>query len=681
MFDGRLLRLEPLESRSLLAVIALTPVADNSIFQESPQNSNGAGQYLFSGQAFTSAGIRRALLRFDVAGSIPAGSTINSATLELHVSKIQLSVPGPHLFGVHRVLSAWGEGASNAPGEEGTGTAASSGDATWSHRIFNQNQWGLAGGDFVASASSTTLVGGVGGYEWTGLAADVQAWLNAPSTQFGWMIKEDNENIEGSAKRFDSKESPTASFRPVLTIDYTPQLANAPPTLNAIPNPAPIEEDAAQQTVNLSGISAGAGESQQLLVTAASSNPELIPEPTVQYTSPAATGQIRYTPAANRSGAATLSVTVRDAGLDGTLGNGDDGTVTQSFSVTVNPINDPPTIDPIPSPAAIEENAGQQTINLSGISAGPLENQTLAVQAQSSNPALIQPNVVYTSPSATGQIRYTPAANLSGSATITVTVRDAGLNGIFNDSDDRTATAQFTVLVNPAGTVNQPPSFVKGSDQAATDEDGLLSVTGWATNISPGSATEQQQTVTFVVENNANGLFLTQPQIDSSGTLMFRPAPNVQGTALVTVRLKDNGGTANGGNDTSQAQTFNITITKPHVWHNAKLPLDVTDDGNIVAADALSVINYINAFRAGPVPAGALIGPEYYDTSADNFVAPNDALFVINFINAGGSGEGEVGFIGSPDNANADGDLLALLAVDVALQPKSAKKNAAFRLL
>src|SRR4051812_27505463 len=81
----RRLTLECFEPRRLLDAKTLFAVADNSMF-ENTDNSDGAGQYLFSGQAGLAAGIRRALIKFDVAGQIPPGSTINNVTLTLHVS-------------------------------------------------------------------------------------------------------------------------------------------------------------------------------------------------------------------------------------------------------------------------------------------------------------------------------------------------------------------------------------------------------------------------------------------------------------------------------------------------------------------------------------------------------------------------------------------------------------------
>src|SRR6185436_19059093 len=88
-------------------------------------------------------------------------------------------------------------------------------------------------------------------------------------------------------------------------------------------------------------------------------------------------------------------------------------------------------------------------------------------------------------------------------------------------------------------------------------------VSNWATNVRPGPPSENGQSVTFVVTTNSNtGLFATngQPAIAPNGTLSFTPAPEANGTATVTVRLQDNGGTDGGGIDTSAPQTFTITV-------------------------------------------------------------------------------------------------------------------------
>ena len=109
-----------------------------------------------------------------------------------------------------------------------------------------------------------------------------------------------------------------------------------------------------------------------------------------------------------------------------------------------NHVNDAPTIN-TPSPVSINENAGQQTVNLSGITAGGGETQTLTLTASSNNSALINPSVTYTSPNSTGTVKFTPVANSFGTATITVTVMDNG--GTQNGGVD-TTSVQFTVTVN-----------------------------------------------------------------------------------------------------------------------------------------------------------------------------------------------------------------------------------------
>ena len=84
-------------------------------------------------------------------------------------------------------------------------------------------------------------------------------------------------------------ESPFSSEVSYLVPMNVP-IVNQPPTLNAITN-LTINENAGLQTVSLSGITSGAtNENQTLTVTAVSSNTGLIPNPTVNYTSPNTTG-------------------------------------------------------------------------------------------------------------------------------------------------------------------------------------------------------------------------------------------------------------------------------------------------------------------------------------------------------------------------------------------------------
>ncbi len=66
--------------------------------------------------------------------------------------------------------------------------------------------------------------------------------------------------------------------------------------------------------------------------------------------------------------------------------------------------------------------------------------------------------------------------------------------------------------------------------------------------------------LTFHVSNNNNSLFSSQPSVSSDGTLTYTPAENQYGTTVCTVYVSDDGGTDNGGNDTSPKQTFSISV-------------------------------------------------------------------------------------------------------------------------
>ena len=264
--------------------------------------------------------------------------------------------------------------------------------------------------------------------------------------------------------------------------------------------------------------------------------------------------------------------------------------------------------------------------------------------------------------------RSSTDANGTLYANLRFQVKDDG--GTANGGVDLDPTPRLlTINVTP---VNDPPNFVKGSDASATDESPAQSIPGWATGMSPGPPDEASQQLHFVVQSNTNtGLFAAGPAIDATGKLSFTPAPNVAGSAQIIVALVDDGGTANGGADTRPPQTFTISVAKAHPWHNAANRLDINSDGHIAPVDALTVINFINAFGSTKVPAGAGPNPPYYDVNADGSVAPNDALAIINQINAFGSSEGEASDAAATSGSQPlPGDLLALLALDIASQAK-----------
>lgn len=227
---------------------------DNTIYQNT-DNSNGAGDHIFAGRAaaLNPNPVRRALLAFDLT-SIPAGSTINSVTLRLRLSRASSSTL--RLTSLHRVLADWGEGTSDAGAGgvgigEGDGVPATANDATWNNRFHPATAWTTLGGDFEATPSASLNVGAINNFytfgSTAGMVADVQLWLDNPAQSFGWIVR-GVETSAATAKRFDSRTFVTEANRPLLTVDYTPPATavgdgpgrNAVVELHPVaPNPSP----------------------------------------------------------------------------------------------------------------------------------------------------------------------------------------------------------------------------------------------------------------------------------------------------------------------------------------------------------------------------------------------------------------------------------------------------------
>jgi hypothetical protein len=219
------------------AIISIMPSKDNTLYEYDPaegDTSNALGNHFFAGE--TAMGeLRRGVLAFNVAGSIPCGSTITGVTLSLNMSRTAFDTA--RTVELHKLLADWGEGTSHAPGEEGDGAPATPNDATWRHRFYDTIFWTTQGGDFSNVVSASQSVGPVGQYTWSSaqMVADAQSWLDNPASTFGWLVLGDESEI-ATAKRFDTRESASP---PVLTIEYTPPPSRCTPTPRPHPTPPP----------------------------------------------------------------------------------------------------------------------------------------------------------------------------------------------------------------------------------------------------------------------------------------------------------------------------------------------------------------------------------------------------------------------------------------------------------
>src|SRR5438132_9673923 len=235
--------------------VVLQASKDNTIYSQSDLLSDGAGSTLFVGQT-SSHGARRALIAFDLASSIPTDASIDSAQLSFTVS----SFKGFQTITLHRLLTDWGEGASDAGDFGGAGAPAQDGDATWRYHHFfadgSSQPWNTPGGDFVAAESAhgnaaamTFELGST-----PEMIADVQKWRTSPSANFGWILVGE-ESLSGGADRLDSRDNLNPTFRPTLTIDYS------------MPGPPPWKNDSDGSWGDSNNWSAGIPDSPTAIAT------------------------------------------------------------------------------------------------------------------------------------------------------------------------------------------------------------------------------------------------------------------------------------------------------------------------------------------------------------------------------------------------------------------------------
>src|SRR3990170_1121961 len=145
--------------------------------------------------------------------------------------------------------------------------------------------------------------------------------------------------------------------------------------------------------------------------------------------------------------------------------------------------------------------------------------------------------------------------------------------------------------------------------------------------MSAGPADESGQTLSFNITGNNNpSLFSVAPSIAPDGTLSFTPADDANGTATITVTLQDDGGTTNGGVDTSAPVNFDIIVSGVNDAPVNTVPgaQSVNEDTDLVFStvngNALSVADIdvssgslqvtVSALHGTitPVPSGATIG-------------------------------------------------------------------------
>lgn len=372
----------------------------------------------------------------------------------------------------------------------------------------------------------------------------------------------------------------TPSKPAATTISITTE--DDPPTITAISN-----QTIAEDTSVLVSFTVGDDQSSNasLLVSVTSSNHNLLPDANAVLGGSGAARNVTLTPLPNQTGSSTITLTVNDGGL----------ITTRTFQLIVNPVDDGPTISQISDQIANEDVATSALPFTVGDIDTPLAS--LTVSATSSVPTLVlQSGFQFGGSGAARTLKITPAANQTGSSTITVTVSDG----------TTTASMSFLLTVNPvadAPTISHIPNRNTNED---TPTPALAFTIGDADSplgsLTVSAATSDPSLVT--VSN------LVLAGSGTSRTLTVTPQPGVTGIVTITLTVSD-------GALTSQ-DSFTLTIVPvddaPTISHidgqtiaedTATLPLDFTIGDSDTPLATLVVT--ATSSNAALVPNGNLV--------------------------------------------------------------------------
>ncbi|KPA11004.1 hypothetical protein MHK_008790, partial [Candidatus Magnetomorum sp. HK-1] len=261
-----------------------------------------------------------------------------------------------------------------------------------------------------------------------------------------------------------------------------------------------------------------------------SSDTTVIPIENISYTCNSGIYTLSITPTTNQSGSTIITVTIAD---NGGL------TISESFAATVNDINNVPYISLIDDQTMNEDTA----INFIRITVTDIETAecSLGITFDSTNITLIPiENISYTCNSGISYVSITPVTNQYGSATISVTITDAG--GL-------TATRSFELTVT---SVNDSPIIGAIADQTTDEDTAIHSISLTATDIETaacsmditfGSSDTSLVSVDNISYTCDSGIFY----------ISLIPSTNQFGNSTISITLTDAG-------NLTAATSFELTV-------------------------------------------------------------------------------------------------------------------------
>jgi cyclophilin family peptidyl-prolyl cis-trans isomerase len=308
-------------------------------------------------------------------------------------------------------------------------------------------------------------------------------------------------------------------------------------------------------------------------------------------------GVIELKSAAGFTGSTTLTIKADD-------GNGSTSQQQATINVVADTANDPPILGPVSNQVATQGVPVTFTVQGIDIQKDPLTfvvkdpSSFAAHGGTASDPANVTVSIQVAAASGNtpsiATIKLTPSVTFSGTIDMIVGVRDQTTHNSAPslNSPSNFDTQKITLTVNP---INHAPTTPGGSISTPVNTAVSIQLTGGTGD------PDKVQTLTFInLSIPAHG---TISNFNSAtGALLYTPNNNFQGLDTFTYQVMDNGGTANGGVDTSSLATFSIAVGAPTV---TGLALTTASDDGVFNNDRV-ILNSTPTFTVS-APTGTVV--------------------------------------------------------------------------
>ncbi|RZL19806.1 MAG: T9SS type B sorting domain-containing protein, partial [Pedobacter sp.] len=194
----------------------------------------------------------------------------------------------------------------------------------------------------------------------------------------------------------------------------------------------------------------------------------------------------------------------------------------QVFTISLLDVNEIPTLSQI-APQIVCYTTDMLSVALSGISAGPDANQSVALSVSTNNANLFN-SLTVTGNAGSGVLNYTLKQGITGNATVTVTVKDNG--GTANGGVD-TYTRVFTI------TVNALPVVTISSDKGSND----LSLGATAVLTATGGVSYQWATAAGIVSGQNTANLSVRPLVNTTYTVTVTNASGCTTTSSFNINV------------------------------------------------------------------------------------------------------------------------------------------------